>query len=313
MLAPQHAVSAVPHDAPEPAGERRRVGQGRQRVPGRHERFLDDVFRLTEVADEGQRITEGHVLEAPGELGEGVEIASSRRPDRALQLHRSLLANKCRDRPIGFTRPDAPGPPGGWSILPAAMILIRNATLLDPASGNLTENASVVVEGERIREVSPRPIQVSATLTLDAGGRTLMPGLIDCHVHVFLSEVNIRALEAIPLTLMTARGAALMRAMLDRGFTTVRDTGGADWGIREGVAQGLLPARRASSCAKVSTTSRSWCPAGWLRPTIRSRACSTRRTRSARRWRRRRSSSATCARTPTRPRRSRERCRPACA
>ena len=124
------------------------------------------------------------------------------------------------------------------------MILIRNGNLLDPASGDLTENASVLVEGERIREVSARPIKISASLTLDAGGRTLMPGLIDCHVHVFLSEVNIRALEAIPLTLMTARGAALMRAMLDRGFTTVRDTGGADWGIREGVAQGYLPGPR---------------------------------------------------------------------
>jgi imidazolonepropionase-like amidohydrolase len=98
------------------------------------------------------------------------------------------------------------------------MLLIRNATALDPASGNLTENASVVVEGERIREVSAGPIKVSATLTLDAGGRTVMPGLIDSHVHVFLSEVNIRALEAIPLTLMTARGAGLMRAMLDRGL-----------------------------------------------------------------------------------------------
>jgi imidazolonepropionase-like amidohydrolase len=107
------------------------------------------------------------------------------------------------------------------------MLLIRNATALDPASGNLTENASVVVEGERIREVSAGPIKVSATLTLDAGGRTVMPGLIDSHVHVFLSEVNIRALEAIPLTLMTARG-----------------TGGADWGIREGVAQGHLPGPR---------------------------------------------------------------------
>jgi imidazolonepropionase-like amidohydrolase len=124
------------------------------------------------------------------------------------------------------------------------MILIRNATLLDPVSGELTENVSVVVERERIREVSPRPITISTSLTLDAGGRTLMPGLIDCHVHVFLSEVNIRVLEAIPLTLMTARGAALMRAMLDRGFTTVRDTGGADWGIREGVAQGYLPGPR---------------------------------------------------------------------
>jgi imidazolonepropionase-like amidohydrolase len=124
------------------------------------------------------------------------------------------------------------------------MILIENAALLDPATGDLTERASVLVEGDRIRDVSAGSIRASAALTLDAGGRTVMPGLIDCHVHVFLSEVDLRALEAMPLTLMTARGAALMRAMLDRGFTTVRDTGGADWGIREGVAQGYLPGPR---------------------------------------------------------------------
>ena len=51
-----------------------------------------------------------------------------------------------------------------------------------------------------------------------------MPGLIDCHVHVFLTEVNIRNLENVPLTLLTARSAELMRGMIDRGFTTVRDT-----------------------------------------------------------------------------------------
>ena len=44
--------------------------------------------------------------------------------------------------------------------------------------------------------------------------------------------------------MMTVRAAALMRAMIDRGFTTVRDTGGADWGVRDGVAQGLLPGPR---------------------------------------------------------------------
>src|SRR5262249_53876597 len=151
------------------------------------------------------------------------------------------LDNKCRDRVVGFARRAHQARAGGWSILPAAMIVIRNAPLLDPLSGDPTENAPGVVEGGGVRGGAAPPTQGSADLTLDAGGRTLMPGLIDCHVHVFLSEVNIRALEAIPLTLMTARGAALMRAMLDRGFTTVRDTGGADWGIREGVAQGLLP------------------------------------------------------------------------
>ena len=67
---------------------------------------------------------------------------------------------------------------------------------------------------------------------IDGGKRTLMPGLIDCHVHVFLTEVNIRHLEDVPLTLLTAKSAELMRGMIDRGFTTVRDTGGADWGIK---------------------------------------------------------------------------------
>jgi len=125
-----------------------------------------------------------------------------------------------------------------------SQILFRNAKLLDPTQDDLRDGVSVLIEGDRIREVSDRPIKVSGATVLDCEGRTLLPGLIDCHVHVFLSEVNIRALEAVPLTLMTARAAPLMRAMLDRGFTTVRDTGGGDWGIREGVALGHLPGPR---------------------------------------------------------------------
>lgn len=128
--------------------------------------------------------------------------------------------------------------------MPMSQILFRNANLLDPTRDGLRDGVSVLVEGDRIREVSDRPIKAPGATAVDCEGRTLMPGLIDCHVHVFLSEVNIRALEAVPLTLMTARAAGLMRAMLDRGFTTVRDTGGGDWGIREGVAQGHLPGPR---------------------------------------------------------------------
>jgi len=71
-----------------------------------------------------------------------------------------------------------------------------------------------------------------------------MPGLIDAHAHVYLSEVNIGRLADVPLTLMAARAGPLMRAMLDRGFTTVRDTGGADWGIREAVETGQMAGPR---------------------------------------------------------------------
>jgi imidazolonepropionase-like amidohydrolase len=119
-------------------------------------------------------------------------------------------------------------------------ILFKNAKLLDPTKDDLQDGVSVLVEGGRIREVSPRAIRAPGAAVVDVAGRTLMPGLIDCHVHVFLPEVSIRALEAVPLTLLTARAAPLMRAMLDRGFTTVRDTGGADWGIREAVEKGYL-------------------------------------------------------------------------
>jgi imidazolonepropionase-like amidohydrolase len=59
-----------------------------------------------------------------------------------------------------------------------------------------------------------------------------------------LSEVVIRNMESIPLTLMTARAAALMRKMLNRGFTSVRDTGGADWGLKEATEKWLLPGPR---------------------------------------------------------------------
>src|SRR5438093_5191818 len=122
--------------------------------------------------------------------------------------------------------------------------LFRNVKLLDPGKDELLGGHEVLVEGGVIREVSHRPLQTAGATVIDGGGRTLMPGLIDCHVHVFLSELNIRNLEHVPLTLMTARAAELMRAMIDRGFTTVRDTGGADWGIKTAVERGLLAGPR---------------------------------------------------------------------
>ena len=120
----------------------------------------------------------------------------------------------------------------------------KNLEILDPEAGELHGGHELVVEGDKIREVSSKPIQLAAAKVIDCGGRTVMPGLIDSHVHVVLSEVSIRNLENIPLTLMTARSAALMRGMLDRGFTSVRDTGGADWGLKEATEKGLLAGPR---------------------------------------------------------------------
>ena len=126
----------------------------------------------------------------------------------------------------------------------ATQLLFRNFQLLDPLKDQVQGGYELLVEGDLIREISRKPIKPGRAQAIDCGKRVLMPGLIDCHVHLYLSEVNIRALEAIPLTLATARAANLMRGMLDRGFTTVRDTGGADWGIKMAVETGLLPGPR---------------------------------------------------------------------
>ncbi|MGO4286517.1 amidohydrolase family protein [Bosea sp. TAB14] len=114
----------------------------------------------------------------------------------------------------------------------------KNFALLEPEFGELRRGYELVVEGDTIRELSEKPLKAAKADVIDCGGRTLMPGLIDSHVHVFLSEVYIRSMESMPLTLMTARAVRLMKGMLDRGFTTVRDTGGADWGIKEAVEKG---------------------------------------------------------------------------
>jgi imidazolonepropionase-like amidohydrolase len=123
-------------------------------------------------------------------------------------------------------------------------ILFKNLNLLDPRWNEPRGGYEVLVEGGRIKDVSDKAIKSPSARKVDCGKRFLMPGLIDCHVHVYLSEVNIRMLEHIPVSLLAARAAPLMLGMLNRGFTTVRDTGGADWGIKEAVEKGHLPGPR---------------------------------------------------------------------
>lgn len=123
-------------------------------------------------------------------------------------------------------------------------ILFRNFELLEPSFGELRGGYQLLVEGDTIKELSDRPIKAAEADVIDCGKRTLMPGLIDCHVHAIHSEVNVRFMEMLPLTLVTARAATRLRAMLDRGFTTVRDTGGADWGIKTAIETGHITGPR---------------------------------------------------------------------
>jgi imidazolonepropionase-like amidohydrolase len=135
------------------------------------------------------------------------------------------------------------------------MFLFKNLRLLDPHWQEARGGYEVLVEGDTIREVSPRPIRARGAKVVDCGRRTLMPGLIDCHVHTHHSEVYMNRMEAIPLTLMMARSAGRLKRMLDRGFTTVRDAGGADWGTKAAVESGLIPGPRLFiSCRSIGPT-----------------------------------------------------------
>ncbi|WP_395713802.1 amidohydrolase family protein [Reyranella sp.] len=131
----------------------------------------------------------------------------------------------------------------------------KNLRLLDPRWKEARGGYEVLVEGDVIKEVSSRPIKAARASVIDCGGRTLMPGLIDCHVHTHHSEVYVNRLEAVPLTLMMARSAGRLKRMLDRGFTTVRDAGGADWGTKAAVESGLIPGPRLFiSCRSIGPT-----------------------------------------------------------
>lgn len=125
-----------------------------------------------------------------------------------------------------------------------SMTIFRNCTVLNGGANEPRPGCDVLVEGNRIREVADRPISVSEAAVIDVEGRTLMPGLIDAHVHVFAIHLNQSLAEDIPLTQMTAQAVPRIKAMLDRGFTTVRDTAGGDYGIKAAIDNGYIPGPR---------------------------------------------------------------------
>ncbi|RZT41977.1 metal-dependent hydrolase family protein [Cupriavidus agavae] len=123
-------------------------------------------------------------------------------------------------------------------------ILLKGGNVLDPVRGALLPRHDVLIDGERIVEVSATPIQAPNARVIDATGKTVMPGLIDLHVHVLASLANLGLNAVQPNVLVAFRAVPIMRSMLERGFTTVRDAGGADWGLSQAVATGLIPGPR---------------------------------------------------------------------
>jgi imidazolonepropionase-like amidohydrolase len=120
-------------------------------------------------------------------------------------------------------------------------ILFRNATLVDGTQEEAREGFDVLVEDDRIREVSDTAIRASADAdVMDLRGATLMPGLIDAHVHVKATMLNLARLGDVPVSYLVYSSAQIMKAMLMRGFTSVRDAAGADRGMADAVDHNLV-------------------------------------------------------------------------
>ncbi len=118
--------------------------------------------------------------------------------------------------------------------------VLSNACVFDGVSAELNEGVSVVVEGERIREVSrPRPAFKDAR-DIDCGGRFVMPGLIDAHFHAYTPTFDIISTDRMPQALLVSHAAAILEGTLQRGFTTVRDAAGGDIGLWMAIEAGLI-------------------------------------------------------------------------
>ncbi|XWN28935.1 MAG: amidohydrolase family protein [Devosia sp.] len=129
-----------------------------------------------------------------------------------------------------------------------SVTVIRNALAFDGWSEDLLDGVDIVIEAGRIVEIATGRASLEGDLEIDARGQTVLPGLIDAHVHLLAVNLVASRNHDSPLTLIVAEALPRIRAMLDRGFTTVRDVAGADYGLREALARGLIVGPRAFIC-----------------------------------------------------------------
>ena len=139
----------------------------------------------------------------------------------------------------------------------AHTVVVRAAALIDGTSARARPNPEIVIEGNRIvavRTAGSRAVPAGAEI-IDLGAATLLPGLIDCHTHIFLQgEVpaaggyDVQLLK-YPASYRVARAVVAARRALEQGFTTIRDVetegaGYGDVGIKQAINEGHIPGPR---------------------------------------------------------------------
>ena len=129
---------------------------------------------------------------------------------------------------------------------------LTNVVVID-MTGAEPYRATVVVDDGQIAEVrrgadASAPVDATA---IDCHGGHLVPGLIDAHVHIGAIDIDFEAQHRVyPTTLLALLMAERLERMLMMGFTSVRDAGGADWGMKTGVERGIVPGPRLQFCGR---------------------------------------------------------------
>lgn len=126
----------------------------------------------------------------------------------------------------------------------ATTTLFKNGLIFDGQDPELIADRFVLVENGRIAAIGKEKPDTKDAIEIDLAGKVIMPGLIDCHFHAYACKVDLAELESLPTSYLAQRGRVLMENALQRGFTTVRDAGGADYGLWRSIEEGVFDGPR---------------------------------------------------------------------
>ena len=122
--------------------------------------------------------------------------------------------------------------------------ILENANVVDVESGDIQSDQNLILENGFIREIDTGKLSQVDVNRIDLKGAFVIPGLIDAHVHATAYTANLSELPRQSPMYVAARAAKVLDGMLSRGFTTVRDVGGADFGLAQSVEEGLISGPR---------------------------------------------------------------------
>jgi imidazolonepropionase-like amidohydrolase len=136
-----------------------------------------------------------------------------------------------------------------------SVIVFKNATLLDCTGGDLRCSATVVVEGGVICDITGKGASIPpGAEVVDCAGKTLMPGLIEGHMHVnlFISESPEQTRRNLP-SMIVVKCLRILEDTLMQGYTSALDAGGADAGFKHAQSQGLVKGPKLQVCGHTLT------------------------------------------------------------